>query len=170
MSDVCAAEGDQPATGRARDGAGRAQNDRPRDSLGRPLPHGAAGTPRQPEGIPRTAAETLAVAQGLLDSHKPFHAHDVFEDHWKQTAGPERNLWRALAQLAVGITHCARGNIRGAVAVLERAAGNLEPYAAQPPHRIAVAGLREWAHARAGELDPQMTTPLWLGIPRLRTA
>ncbi|WP_024793856.1 DUF309 domain-containing protein [Tomitella biformata] len=158
---------DHSRADRSRDADGRALNDRPRDGLGRPLPPGAAGVPRQPEGIRRTPAETLYVAQTLLDDRKPFHAHDVFEDQWKQTTGPERDLWRALAQLAVGITHAARGNIRGAVAVLERAATNLGPYAARPPHQIAVPQLCDWARASAAGLDAESTTPCWLDVPRM---
>ncbi len=163
-----------PDRGRPRDAAGRALNDRPRDALGRPLPRGAAGVPRQPEGIARTPEETLRLGQALLDERRPFHAHDVFEDHWKHTAGPERRLWRGLAQLAVGITHAARGNARGAAAVLRRAAASLEPFTAVPPHGIDVGGVREWALRQAGriesaEADDAAAAPLWLDAPRLHT-
>ncbi|MDT7800531.1 MAG: uncharacterized protein QOI78_3964, partial [Actinomycetota bacterium] len=92
---------------RDRDAEGRARNARPRDGLGRPLPYGADGVERQPEGVVRTPAQTLAEAQRLLDDGKPFHAHEVFEDAWKTSDGPDRELWRGLAQLAVGLTHAA---------------------------------------------------------------
>jgi uncharacterized protein len=121
---------------RDRDAAGRAHSARPRDGLGRPLPHGAEGVARQPEGVVRTPDETLAEAQRLLDEGMPFHAHEVFEDAWKSTAAPgERALWKGLAQLAVGITHAARGNGRGAVALLRRAADAIESaaYAVSTP-------------------------------------
>ncbi|WP_027928505.1 DUF309 domain-containing protein [Amycolatopsis benzoatilytica] len=136
---------------RDRDAEGRARNARPRDGLGRPLPYGADGVPRQPEGVRRTPAATLAEAQELLDAGRPFHAHEVFEDAWKATDGPERELWRALAQLAVGLTHVLRGNGTGAVALLERGAENLAPFAEASPYGIDVAGLREWAQALAAE-------------------
>ena len=55
-------------TDRDRDAEGRARNARPRDALGRPLPYGAAGEERAPEGVVRTPAETLAEAQALLDA------------------------------------------------------------------------------------------------------
>jgi len=136
---------------RDRDNEGRARNARPRDGLGRPLPYGADGVERQPEGIERTPAQTLAEAQQLLDDGKPFHAHEVFEDAWKTTDGPDRELWRGLAQLAVGLTHAARGNNVGAVSLLERGAANIEPFRAGSPHGIDVAGLQEWALALAEE-------------------
>src|SRR6478735_10984585 len=89
---------------RDRDANGRARNSRPRDALGRPLPYGSDNVERQPEGIVRTPAETITQAQELLDSGKPFHAHEVFEDAWKSSSGPDRELWKGLAQLAVGLT------------------------------------------------------------------
>ena len=45
---------------RDRDDEGRARNARPRDALGRPLPHGAAGEPRAPEGVVREPLVALA--------------------------------------------------------------------------------------------------------------
>ncbi|EST35421.1 hypothetical protein M878_06270, partial [Streptomyces roseochromogenus subsp. oscitans DS 12.976] len=60
---------------RDRDADGRARSARPRDGLGRPLPYGAEGVARQPEGVKRTPDETVTEAQGLLDAGKPFHAH-----------------------------------------------------------------------------------------------
>lgn len=95
---------------RDRDAAGRARNSRPRDGLGRPLPYGRAGVERQPEGVLRAPGQALAEAQRLLDAGRPFHAHEVLEDSWKSAPQPERALWRALAQYAVGLTHAARGN------------------------------------------------------------
>ena len=130
---------------RDRDAGGRARNARPRDALGRPLPHGAEGVERAPEGVPRTPDEAVAEAQRLLDAGRPFHAHEVLEDAWKAAPDAERQLWRGLAQLAVGLTHAARGNARGAARLVERAAGNVAPYAQAPPHGIDVAGLLAWA-------------------------
>ncbi|HET6391782.1 MAG TPA: DUF309 domain-containing protein [Blastococcus sp.] len=136
-------------SGRDRDAEGRARNARPRDALGRPLPYGAAGEERAPEGVVREPARALAEAQELLDAGRPFHAHEVLEDAWKSAAGEERQLWRGLAQLAVGLTHAARGNSRGAATLLDRGAGTIAPYAAAPPHGIDVAGLAAWAHGLA---------------------
>ncbi|MET0236252.1 MAG: DUF309 domain-containing protein [Kibdelosporangium sp.] len=140
---------------RDRDGAGRARNARPRDGLGRPLPYGAEGVERQPEGVPRTPEQSLIEAQQLLDEGKPFHAHEVLEDAWKAAAEPEQGLWRGLAQLAVGMTHAARGNESGAAALVERGARNIRPYEADPPYGIDIAGLLRWADKPAG--TPRLT-------------
>ncbi|MFD7013484.1 DUF309 domain-containing protein [Streptomyces sp. NPDC059928] len=116
---------------RDRDADGRARNARPRDGLGRPLPYGADGVARQPEGVTRSPEETLREAQRLLDAGMPFHAHEVFEDAWKSGPAQEEALWRGLAQLAVGLTHAARGNARGAASLLERGTASLARYAGQ---------------------------------------
>jgi hypothetical protein len=138
-------------TTRDRDAEGRARNARPRDELGRPLPHDAVGEPRAPEGVVREPVVALAEAQQLLDAGRPFHAHEVLEDAWKSSVPEERQLWRGLAQLAVGLTHAARGNARGAVTLLERGVGNVVPYAGEPPHGIDVAGLVTWGRVLAAD-------------------
>ncbi len=141
------------AEDRDRDSSGRARNARPRDGLGRPLPYGSAGVERYPEGIRRGPAESLAEAQRLLDAHRPFHAHEVFEDAWKTSAELRRELWRGLAQLAVGLTHAARGNAAGASSLLERGVANIRPYADRPPYGLDVDGLLAWAAALAAAPD-----------------
>jgi uncharacterized protein len=155
--------GDTPPAARRerdRDDAGRARNARPRDGLGRPLPYGAEGVARQPEGVPYAPGEALAEAQRLLDAGMPFHAHEVLEDVWKTARHDERALWRGLAQLAVGLTQAARGNAKGAVALLSRAADGITPYATAAPHGIDAAGLAAWARARAADLATAPTEPL----------
>ena len=154
------------AAERDRDAEGRARNARPRDALGRPLPYGAVGQERAPEGIVREPGQALAEAQELLDAGRPFHAHEVLEDAWKSAVEDERQLWRGLAQLAVGLTHAARGNARGAATLLERGAGTIAPYAAVPPHGIDVAGLRDWARTLAA--DAASGSDLDVRPPRLR--
>jgi hypothetical protein len=138
---------------RDRDAAGRARNARPRDALGRPLPYGTEGEQRAPEGVVRTPDAALAEAQALLDAGRPFHAHEVLEDAWKSAPDEERQLWRGLAQIAVGLTHAARGNAKGAATLIERGAANVAPYSARPPHGIAVDELVRWA-ADGGTTPP----------------
>jgi hypothetical protein len=151
---------------RDRDAEGRARNARPRDALGRPLPYGTAGEERAPEGVVRTPQHSLAEAQRLLDAGRPFQAHEVLEDAWKSAPETERQLWRGLAQLAVGLTHAARGNARGAATLLDRGAGNIATYAADPPHGIAVPGLVTWGRALAS--DATAGRDLDVRPPRLR--
>ncbi|MFE9116530.1 DUF309 domain-containing protein [Streptomyces sp. NPDC007172] len=151
---------------RDRDDEGRARNARPRDGLGRPLPYGADGVARQPEGVTRTPEQTLTEAQRLLDAGMPFHAHEVFEDAWKSGPPREEPLWRGLAQLAVGLTHAARGNAKGGAALLERGTDSLARYAAGagvPTYGLDLDGLAAWARALTvrlpGPLDAAAEAP-----------
>ncbi|MEW2625434.1 DUF309 domain-containing protein [Streptomyces sp. NPDC048106] len=144
------------AGGRDRDPEGRARSARPRDGLGRPLAHGAQGVPRQPEGVVRAPRDTVAEAQALLDAGRPFHAHEVFEDAWKSGPGDERALWRGLAQLAVGLTHAARGNAVGGARLLRRGAGAVEEWergrGEDRPYGMDLAGVVRWARELAGRV------------------
>ncbi|MFI8327044.1 DUF309 domain-containing protein [Streptomyces sp. NPDC085529] len=147
--------GEARRAGRDRDVEGRARSARPRDGLGRPLPYGVAGVARQPEGVVRGAAETVREAQRLLDAGMPFHAHEVFEDAWKSGPEGERELWQGLAQLAVGLTHAARGNVTGGARLLRRGAGRIAGYAdgGGEAYGVDVAGLVAWAGELAGRLE-----------------
>ncbi|MCX4903553.1 DUF309 domain-containing protein [Streptomyces sp. NBC_00878] len=158
---------------RDRDSEGRARNARPRDGLGRPLPYGADGVERQPEGVVRTPEETVVEAQALLAAGRPFHAHEVFEDAWKSGPAEERALWRGLAQLAVGLTHAARGNVTGGARLLRRGAGAVEEWAAgadrSRPYGLESAGLAAWARELADTVEKDgaaVDARAW--APRLR--
>ena len=132
---------------RDRDERGRARNATPRDGLGRPLPHGTSGVPTTPEDLVLAPEQALREAERLLAAGRPFHAHEVLEGAWKAAGDDTRELWKGLAQLAVGVTHLRRGNRVGAVRLLTRAADRIEPYAAAAPHGVAVDALTAWARA-----------------------
>lgn len=131
---------------RDRDDAGRARNARPRDAYGRPLPHGVAGEPTVSDAAAAALASdprgALEEAQRLLDADRPFHAHEVLEAVWKSAPDREREMWRGLAQVAVGLTHLRRGNPVGARALLTRAADRLDS-------------------------DPELGVPYGLDLPKL---
>jgi hypothetical protein len=116
------------------------------------LPRGANGVAEDSTVAALIAAgdpdALLAGAQLLLDAGRPFEAHELLEAGWKRAPDRERRLWRALAQLAVGLTHRLRGNAGGAQALFLRAARTLDAIAEDPGataaaarHRIDVAGL-----------------------------
>ncbi|WP_162793175.1 MULTISPECIES: DUF309 domain-containing protein [Streptomyces] len=115
---------------------------------------------RQPEGVVRSPAETVGEAQRLLDAGMPFHAHEVFEDAWKSGPQEAAPLWRGLAQVAVGLTHAARGNAVGGARLLRRGADALaapggvgRPDAGVPWYGIDVPGVVGWARELAGRVE-----------------
>jgi hypothetical protein len=143
---------------RDRDPAGRARSARPRDGLGRPLARetiGSAGdagaVERVPDDLVLPPLQSLAEAQRLLDAGRPFHAHEVLEGTWKAAPEHEHDLWQGLAQLAVGLTHRARGNPVGAARLLERGATRVAAYGREAPYGVDVAGLVEAARRIAAE-------------------
>lgn len=138
---------------RDRGADGRAQNQRPRDRYGRPLPYGTPGVPRIPDDAVFAPAEGLAEAQRLLEQGYAFHAHEVLEAVWKAAEGPERELWRGLAQVAVGLTHVQRGNALGAARLLRRGAERVSEYGAAAPHGVDAPGVAAYARAAADRVE-----------------
>jgi uncharacterized protein len=145
---------------RDRDAAGRPRSARPRDELGRPLPRDRARVAGVPDEVALPPDESLAEAQRLLDAGRAFHAHEVLEGTWKAAPQVERELWRGLAQLAVGLTHVRRGNAVGAVQLLRRAAERIEGYADDPPYGIAAARLVGWARSLIRRIEQDGLTDL----------
>lgn len=156
-----------PPPGRDRDAAGRPRNARPRDESGRPLARGAPGTGPAPDEPALPPAEALQRAQRLIDAGRPFRAHEVLEARWKAAPAAERDLWRGLAQIAVGLTHAQRGNASGAAALLRRGADRITGQPGSPPG-IAVAAVAAAASALADRVERDGLAALGPGDLRLR--
>ncbi len=142
---------------RERDPRGRARNARPRDAAGRPLARGEQGVERVPDDLVLAPTEALAVAQRYLDDASPFQAHEVLEASWKVAPQTERELWRGLAQLCVGLTHLQRGNLTGARTLLARGTEHLRSYAGTPAgglHGVEVDRLLTWGEEASATLEP----------------
>jgi uncharacterized protein len=150
---------------RDRDPAGRPRNARPRDGLGRPLARtqADAGQAALPDDLVLTGPDAARLADQLLRTGRPFHAHEALEAAWKSAPPDERDLWQGLAQVAVGLTHARRGNARGAVTLLRRGAGRVGAYrdrAGPPPeggpgypYGIDVAAVLATCDALAGRIE-----------------
>jgi hypothetical protein len=148
---------------RDRDPSGRARNARPRDELGRPLPRpapGAQDVARIPDDLAVTPAEAAELGGRLLAEGRPFHAHEVFEAAWKSTPAPDRELWRGLAQIAVGLTHARRGNARGAAALLRRGAAHVRQH---PANDVGVDAA--YTAARAEDVAARIDRDGLAGLP-----
>ena len=108
-----------------------------RDRFGRPLPR-AGGEERtetgEPEGTPRSVDEACRRGIALFNEQRFFEAHELFEWAWKAEGigDGDHAFWKAVTQVAVGCCHAQRGNDRGALALLERAAEQLGSFPA--PH------------------------------------
>jgi predicted metal-dependent hydrolase len=117
-----------------------------------------------PDELDLPVDEALTYAQQLLDEGRAFGAHEVLEAVWKASAGPERELWRSLAQLAVAVTHLERGNLRGARELALRATAGLAVFRRSPVHRLDLDGLVVAGQRMVDEIDAGRA----LEVPQLR--
>lgn len=81
-----------------------------------------------------------------------YRQHDLFEEQWAATAGPVRDLYRAILQVGVAYFQIERGNYRGALKMLQRSVQWLSvlPAICQG---IDVAQLRHDSYAVRAELE-----------------
>jgi uncharacterized protein len=153
---------------RDRNAEGRAENARPRDRFGQPLPRGSVdelADKLEPSEAVDSVAGALAVAVALFDAQRFFEAHEFFEWIWKCDDVPpaDRAFWKGVTQVAVGLTHTQRGNAKGAVTLLERACRYLTPYPS-PYYGIdcdalSAAAKRMVAAINAGGPSPDLDFP-----------
>lgn len=68
------------------------------------------------EALPPLAVEGVA----KFNAGQYYAQHDLFEEQWVNTAGPVRDLYRAILQVGVAYYQIERGNYRGAVKMLQR--------------------------------------------------
>ncbi len=82
-----------------------------------------------------SAQEACRKGIALFDERRFFEAHEFFEYVWKadDVEDRDRRFWKGVTQVAVGCCHAQRGNDRGALALLERAASHLRCFPS--PHR-----------------------------------
>lgn len=64
----------------------------------------------------------------LYNAGDYFEAHEVLEDLWRVTTGPDRKFYQGLIQLSVVLHHLGNGNAVGARNVLATCRRHLEPY------------------------------------------
>jgi len=96
-----------------------------------------------------------------------FNAHEVLEAAWKNGPDDEQMLWQGLAQLAVGITHIQRGNVKGAITLLRRASARLAQDDRPAPYAIDAANLVAYADALIADLAAGAEVPPKRLRPRL---
>jgi hypothetical protein len=64
----------------------------------------------------------------LFNRGEYFEAHEVWEDLWMETAGPDKRFYQALIQAAVGLCHFCNGNVRGAIKLYHSSRDYLSRY------------------------------------------
>lgn len=57
-----------------------------------------------------------------------FQAHECWETAWHMAPEADRDFWQGITQIAVGFTHHGRGNLNGAMTLLERGIARASTY------------------------------------------
>ena len=66
------------------------------------------------------------IGMKLFNSAQWYKSHDIFEEIWHETGGPERQLLQAILQVAVAELHLENSNINGATILYGEALGRLK--------------------------------------------
>jgi uncharacterized protein len=95
-----------------------------------------------PDRLPGGRTEPLDPAEAdvlfrrgvaLFNGVRYWHAHEAWETLWRAAPGEERDFYQGLIQIAAGLLHLQRRNLRGARNKLSEGLEKLGPY--QPAHR-----------------------------------
>lgn len=84
-----------------------------------------------------------------------FEAHEVWEDLWHDTAGPDRRFYQGLIQAAVAVYHAGNGNARGARRLFHSGRRYMSAY----PHRHLGLDGRAFWDGLAGALADLLADP-----------
>jgi len=71
----------------------------------------------------------------LFNAGRWFEAHEVLERAWLDEPTPLRRLYQGILQVGVGLHHARRGNLPGALSLLDRGMALLAPF---EPTRLGV--------------------------------
>ena len=66
------------------------------------------------------------IGMKLFNSCQWYKSHDIFEEIWYETDGPERQVLQAILQVAVAQVHLENGNTNGATILYGEALGRLK--------------------------------------------
>jgi predicted metal-dependent hydrolase len=67
----------------------------------------------------------------LFNQGDYFEAHEVWEELWMDSTGPDKRFYQGLIQAAVGLCHFCNGNVRGAVKLYHSSRDYMDRYAPQ---------------------------------------
>lgn len=78
----------------------------------------------------------------LFNSQRFFEAHELWEDVWRATVGPERDFYQGMIHLTVALYQANRKNWKAAHSQLRRARRRLAAF--EPDHRgLPIRALRD---------------------------
>lgn len=82
---------------------------------------------------PVEADRLFREAVALFNGVRYWHAHEAWETLWRAAPDEDRDFYQGLIQVAAGLLHLQRRNMRGARNKLAEGLAKLRPY--EPSHR-----------------------------------
>jgi predicted metal-dependent hydrolase len=103
-----------------------------------PAPNAPPASDRTPAGRtepldPGEADRLFRRGVALFNGVRYWHAHEAWETLWRAAPDEERDFYQGLIQVAAGLLHLQRRNLRGARNKLSEGLDKLAPY--EPAHR-----------------------------------
>ncbi|CAN5294151.1 hypothetical protein BH23CHL9_BH23CHL9_05640 [soil metagenome] len=118
---------------------------------------------RTPALDPAEADRLFRRGVSLFNGVRYWHAHEAWETIWRAAPDAERDFYQGLIQVAAGLLHLQRRNLRGARNKLAEGLDRLRPY--QPAHNgvfvieLMGQGARLLDELNAGQL-PYLIPPV----------
>jgi hypothetical protein len=107
---------------------------------------------RTPPLDPAQAHRLFAEGVALFNGVRYWHAHEAWETLWRAASDEDRDFYQGLIQVAAGLLHLKRRNLRGARNKLTEGIARLRPY--QPAyHGVFVNELTGQAMRLLNELN-----------------
>lgn len=113
-----------------------------------------------------SSSATLEAARTLFNQGAYLASHELFEELWSETEGPDADCYKGLLQAAVALHHLGQGNAEGALRLYR---GHRRYLAAYLPAHLGLdlAGFLEAMRAYFGPLAEQRGTRPAGDPPRL---
>ena len=116
------------------------------------VPPPTARSRKKPVLDPREADRLFRRGVALFNGVRYWHAHEAWETVWRAAPDEERDFYQGLIQVAAGLLHLRRKNLRGARNMLTEGTAKLRPYL--PAHNgVFVNELVGQAQRLLAELD-----------------
>jgi uncharacterized protein len=123
-------------------------------------------------GCERSAPADVRAGIAMYNRGEYYECHEVLEDAWRAESDPVRSLYQGILQIGVAFHHLGNQNWRGAVGLLTRGIGNVEPFSprCQGIDTGRLLNEAQGCLAQLHDLGPDQIDRFdWSSVPRIHT-